>query len=117
MSEEQMPKNYRLLKGIVITLGILIVVMLIILVVASINKYNDQKRAEAALVEKYQSSRPVSSPINTPFEIDLPLEPGQQILSAESGANGILIRIGTDMTQQIILVDYSGKIIGTINVK
>ncbi len=113
-----MPKNYKLLKGIVITLGILIVVMVIILIVASIMKYNDQKRAEAALVEKYRSSNVAQAPTsNHPFEIDLPLEEGEQIISVQSGATGILINIGTNgVTNKIIIVDYNGAITGTINV-
>ena len=114
-----MPKNFKLLKGIVITLGILIIAMVIVLVVASIMKYNDQKRAEAALVEKYQASNPVNrSTTAEPFEIDLSLDNGQQIISAESGEAGILIRIGTNgVTTKIIIVDYSGNITGTINIK
>ena len=115
-----MPKNHRLLKGIVITLGILIIAMLVILVVASIMKYNDQKRAEAALVEKYQQNqtiKPVKSVNSAPFEMNLTLDPGQEILSTNSSDKAILVRIGREsVTEKIILIDYNGKIIGTIKV-
>ena len=113
-----MPKNYKLLKAIVITLGILIIAMVIILIVASIMKYNDQKRAEAALVERYEASRQ-AAPVSAagPFEMDLELEDGQEVISAESGEKGILVRIGQNgATQKILLIDYSGNITGTINV-
>lgn len=112
-----MPKNYRLLKGIVITLGILIIAMVIILVVASVMKYNDQKREEAALVEKYQTIQTVNPTVVKPFEISLALEPGQEIISVDSSDKGILVRVvGADATEKILLIDYSGAIIGTINV-
>lgn len=118
MTDEGMPKNYGLLKGIVITLGILIIAMVILLVVASVMKYNDQKRAEAALVEKYQESRPVAPSANSQvFEMDLKLEPGQEIISAQSSDQGILVRIGQNgKTRKILLIDYNGIISGTINI-
>ncbi len=102
-----------------ITLGILIIAMVIVLIVASIMKYNDQKRAEAELVERYEASRQ-AAPATTsdPFDMDLNLEAGQEIISAESGEQGILVRIGQNgATQKILLIDYSGRIAGTINVK
>lgn len=117
MIEEPMPKNYRLLKGIVITLGVLIVVMIVILIVASINKYNDQKSDEAALVEKYQTSKIVKSTVTSPFEMDLNLAEDQVIISTSSSDKGILVTIGHNTTaEKIILIDYSGKVVGTINV-
>ncbi len=114
-----MPKNFRLLKGIVITLGVLIVVMVVVIIVTAVMKYNEQKNAEAALVEKYRAANPQNVALSgSPFEIDLQLQAGQQIISAESGNNGVLLRIGTNgVTDKIILVDYSGKITGTINIK
>ncbi len=113
-----MPKNYKLLKAIVITLGILIIAMVIILIVASVMKYQDQKRAEAALVEKYEASRePASVQKSEPFEMNLSLEGGQDVLSVENGEQGILVRIGQNgKTQKILLIDHSGKIAGTINI-
>ena len=112
-----MPKNYRLLKGIVISLGILIVAMVIILVVASVMKYNDQKRAETALVKKYQSGQAVNPSKLNPFELNLSLESGQEIISVDSGDNGILASIAVDdVIVKVLLIDYSGKIVGTINV-
>ena len=112
-----MPKNYRLLKGIVITLGILIIAMVILLVVASVMKYNDQKSAEAALVEKYQSSQVTRSVGSEEFSMNLSLEVGEEILSADSSDQGMLVSIGKDETiLKIILIDFSGKIVGTINV-
>ena len=118
MTEEEMPKNYKLLKAIVIILGFLIIAMVIVLIVASVMKYNDQKRAEAALVERYEASRQVVPTASTnPFELDLDLEDGQEIISAQSGDKGILVRIGQiGATQKILLIDYSGNIVGTINV-
>ncbi len=113
-----MPKNYRLLKGIVITLGILIIVMVIVLIVASVMKYKDQKRAEAALVERYQSSQVQKPNLAAPFEIDLNLETDQEVLSVDNGYNNLLVRIGRDrVTEKILLIDYNGKITGTINIK
>ena len=116
-----MPKNQRLLKGIVIFLGILIIAMVIIIIVASIMKHKDQKSAEAALVEKYQVEQALKQPImqkNTgPFAMDLPLESGEEILSVQSEDKGIIITIGRQgRIIRIILVDYNANIIGTINV-
>ena len=111
-----MPKNYGLLKGIVITLGILIVAMVIILVVASVMKYNDQKRDEAALVEKYQTNRNVKSADIKTFETSLALEPGQKIISVDSNDNGIVVSIGDNgVANKIGIINYTGKIVGTIN--
>lgn len=113
-----MPKNHRLLKGIVITLGILIVAMVVLLVVASVMKYNDQKKAEAALVEKYQSSEAVNLNVSAPFNIDLPLENGQSILSTDASDRGIIVRIGDESgTDKVLLIDYQGNTLGTINIK
>lgn len=113
-----MPKNHRLLKGIVITLGILIVAMVILLIVASVMKYNDQKKAEAALVEKYQSSRAPNPDVEMPFNVDLELEDGEKILSTDASDRGIIVRIGNESgSNRIIIIDYQGNIIGTINIK
>jgi len=118
MSEEQMPKNYKLLKGIVITLGILIIAMVIILVVASVNKYNDQKRAEAALVDKYQASQSAKPLGSSPFELDLVLEAGQEILSTSANSQGIIVTIGeAGVAKKILVIGLDGKITGTINIK
>lgn len=112
-----MPKNQRILKGIVIFLGILIIAMVIILIVASVMKYNDQKDAEVALVEKYQNKMVVKSNSQVPFIRDLTLKDGEEILSAQSSDKGILLNIGSqNITKTIILIDYQGKIIATINV-
>ncbi|HPF46022.1 MAG: hypothetical protein KDF58_10190 [Alphaproteobacteria bacterium] len=117
MTEEPMPKNYRLLKGIVITLGILIVAMVILIITASIMKYNDQKSAEAALVDKYQSSQSIVSENIKPFKLDLPLEAGEEVLSVSSNDRGMLVSIGKEgRIQKILLIGYSGKILGTINI-
>lgn len=100
-----------------ITLGVLIVAMVVVLIVASINKYNNQKSAEAALVEKYQTSKTVAPTTSSPFEMDLDLAEGQVIISTSSSDKGILLTIGSNATaEKIILIDYSGKIVGTINV-
>ena len=112
-----MPKNYRLLKGIVITLGVLIVVMVFVIIIASVIKYNEQKSAEAALVEKYQTNQTVAVKVSKPFEISLKLEDGQKIISTSSSDEGIMVTIGQNgNAQKILLIDYSGKITGTINV-
>lgn len=102
-----------------ITLGVLIIAMVIILIVASIMKYNDQKRAEAALVEKYRESQPAVTNSNSqPFEVDIELESGHEIISAESSTQGILMRIGQNgVTKKILLIDFSGKVVGTVNIK
>ena len=112
-----MPKNYRLLKGIVITLGVLIVVMIFVLIIASVRKYNDQKSAEAALVEKYQTTQiPVVS-VTKPFDMNLKLEDGQEIISTSNSDKGILVTVGQNgNAEKILLIDYTGKISGTINV-
>ena len=113
-----MPKNYQLLKGIVITLGILIIVMVITLVVASVMKYNDQKRAEAKLVEKYSTPQSLNPTVSMPFNISLILEPGQEIITVEGHDLGILLSLGTaDVIEKILLVSFSGKIMGTINTR
>ena len=118
MSEEPMPKNQRILKGIVIILGVLIIAMVIIIIVASVIKYNGQKKQEADLVEKYQSNQVKTSIQGTPFELDIPLETGFAILSTHVSETAISLGIGQDdIIQKIILVDFSGKIIGTINLK
>lgn len=102
-----------------VTLGILIIAMVIILIVASVMKYNDQKRAEAALVEKYQQSgSAMQSMDRPPFEMDLILEPGQEIISVQSGEQGILVNVGKNgISEKILLIDYKGNINGTINIK
>lgn len=110
-----MPKNYKLLKGIVITLGVLIVVMVIVIIVASIMKYNEQKSAEAALVEKYQTSQAINQPLSRSFEMSLNLSEGEEIISSSNSEKGILINIGRNQKiEKILLVDYSGNIIATI---
>lgn len=110
-----MPKNYKLLKGIVITLGILIVVMVVVIIVASIMKYNDQKSAEATLVEKYQSVQVIEPPISRSFELNLNLSDNEEIITSSNSENGILINIGRDqIIERVILVDYAGNIIATI---
>lgn len=91
--------------------------MVILLVVASVMKYNDQKRAEVALVEKYQSSKVNQSVNAESFSMNLTLVPGEEVISADSSDQGILVRIGQDgATSKIILIDFSGKIVSTINV-
>ena len=112
-----MPKNYPILKGIVITLGILIIAMVVILIVASVMKYNKQKDSEAALVEKYQISQGVKAGEIKPFEMDLPLETGQRIIDVKTDNNYLVVQIGTVNPEKILLIDYSGKIVGTINVR
>ena len=110
-----MPKNYKLLKGIVITLGVLIVVMVVVIIVASIMKYNEQKSAEAALVEKYQTSQVTNQPISRPFEMSLNLSDGEEIISSSNSEKGILVNVGRNQKiEKILLVDYAGNIIATI---
>lgn len=112
-----MPKNYKLLKGIVITLGILIVVMVVVIIVAAINQYNEQKSAEASLVQKYEMSEGPISSVMRPFEMDLNLEDGEQVIATSSSERGILVTIGKKgEVSKILLIDYRGKITGTINV-
>jgi hypothetical protein len=117
MIEEPLPKNYSLLKGIVIALGVLIVVMLFVIIIASVMKYNEQKSDEAALVDKYQTSQVSVTNTVKPFEMNLKLEDGQQIISTSSSDKGILVTVGQNgNAQKILLVDYTGKITGIINV-
>jgi len=118
MSEEPMPKNYQLLKGIVITLGILIIAMVITLVVASVMKYNDQKRAETKLVEKYRTTQPLNPTLVKPFDIHLTLEPGQKIIAVESNNEVILVSLGNlGIIEKILLISHSGTIMGTIDAR
>ena len=80
-------------------------------------KYNEQKSAEAALVDKYQTSQVSVTNTDRPFEMNLKLEDGQQVISTSNSDKGILITIGQNgNAQKILLVDYTGKITGTINV-
>lgn len=110
-----MPKNYRLLKGIVVTLGILIVVMVVVIIVASIMKYNEQKSAEAELVDKYQTSQIVKPASITPFEMSLNLTDGEKIISSSSSDKGILVNVGRSQTiDRVLLIDFSGNIIAII---
>lgn len=100
-----------------IILGVLIVVMVVVLIIASVMKYNKQKSAEAALVDKYQTSQVPVVTAGSPFEMNLKLEEGQQIISTSSSDKGILVTVGQNgNAQKILLIDYSGKITGTINV-
>ena len=116
MSEEPMPKNYKLLKGIVITLGILIVVMVVVIIFASIMKYNEQKSAEAELVDKYQNSQIAKPSFLKLFEMSLNLTEGEEIISSSNSNKGIIVNIGKNQTiEKILLIDYSGNIIATIN--
>ena len=116
MSEEPMPKNYKLLKGIVITLGVLIVVMVVVIIVASIMKYNEQKSGEARLVDKYQNSQIAKPLFSKSFEISLNLIEGEEIISSSNSDKGILVHIGKNQSiEKVLLIDYSGNIIATIN--
>lgn len=100
-----------------ISLGILIIVMVAIIIVASVMKYNEQNDAEAALVEKYQTSQVVKAGEIKPFEMDLPLETGQRIIDVKTDNNYLVVQIGTEIPEKILLIDYSGNIVGTINVR
>ncbi len=100
-----------------ITLGILIIVMVIILIVASIMKYKDQKRAEENMVTKYQENNVAQQSPSQPFTMTLSLEPDQEIISSQGGENGVLVSIGKNgKVDQFILIDMNGEIAGTINV-
>jgi flagellar basal body-associated protein FliL len=114
MIEEPMPKNQRILKGIVIILGILIIAMVIIIIFASVMKYNDQKRQEANLVDKYRPKQVVGVINHPPFQAELQLDTGQKVIDVKSNGATIVVQIGIVDTQKIIMMDYTGKIIGTI---
>ena len=91
--------------------------MVILIITPSIMKYNDQKSAEAALVDKYQSSQSIVSENIKPFKLDLPLEAGEEVLSVSSNDRGMLVSIGKEgRIQKILLIGYSGKILGTMNI-
>ena len=52
-----------------------------------------------------------------PFKLDLPLEAGEEVLSVSSNDRGMLVSIGKEgRIQKILLIGYSGKILGTINI-
>ena len=99
-----------------IALGVLIVVMVVVIIVASIMKYNEQKTAEATLVDKYQNAQMIKSTVTRPFEITLKLADGEKIISSSSSDKGVLVNIGRNqIIEKMIFVDFSGNIIATIN--
>ncbi|WP_339860512.1 hypothetical protein [Paremcibacter congregatus] len=118
---EELPKTSGFLKFIVIFMGILIVVGLAVVVWKVMDlakKKAAREKLEAAQKERLLTAQERGALPAEPFSFDLNLESGEEILESSSAAAGLWVRIGRDgVTQRIILVDYSGKVIGSIQVK
>ncbi len=102
-------------------MGVLIIILLPIIVWKMIDlaKQKDARlKMEAA--QKVLAAPPQGReqrPIE-PFAFDFTLESGEVILETTSAAGGLWLRIGKDgKTSRIILVDFTGKTIGRIDVK
>lgn len=102
-------------------MGFLIIVLIPIIIWKMINLAKQKEvrlkkeaaEAELAAPAQVQSQGPIMS-----FAFDFTLESGEVILETTADPRGLWIRIGqAGMTKRIILVDFSGKIIGQIEVK
>ena len=114
-----MPKNYGFLKFIVIFMGILIVLGLAVVVWKVIDLAKQKAAREKREAMEQQNSPVVRIPKGQqqPFEFEIQLESGEEILEMTSAPNGLWIRIGKQSeTHRMLLLDYSGKPIGQITV-
>ncbi len=101
--------------GVLIVLGLAVVVWKVIDLA---KQKAAREEMEAAKKELVITPAPVEQMPETSFAFDLTLESGERILETSAAAGGLWIRIGQDgKSSRLILVDYSGKIIGTIQVK
>jgi len=108
---EEVPKNHSFLKFIVIFMGILIALGLIVVVWKVIDLA--QKRAAR---QEQQAVMPVAMPDRS-FDFEVMLNPGETILETSAAGQDLWIRTGRDgKTSRLILVNRTGKIIGTIRV-
>lgn len=118
---EELPKNQGFLKFIVIFMGILIVIGLAVIIWKVIDlakKKAAREKMEAAQQEKMLSQIPSSLMPAAPFAFDFTLESGEQILEISAAPGGLWVRLGKQgMTSRIILVDFTGKVIGEVKVK
>ncbi len=116
-----MPKNYGFLKFIVIFMGVLIVLGLAVVVWKVIDLAKQKaarEKSEAARQEQMTPPQPAGRQFDKPFDFDLALESDERILETTANPAGLWLRIGRGgRTERMILVDFSGKVIGRIQVK
>lgn len=102
-------------------MGILIVIGLAVIIWKVIDlakKKAAREKMEAAQQEKMLSQMSPSHMPGTPFAFDFNLESGERILEMSAASGGLWVRLGKQgMTSRIILVDFTGKVIGQVKVK
>jgi len=106
-------------------MGILIIIGLVVVVwkVIDLAKQKVAREKKEALQQERTLEPDLGSVMATQvsgesFVHDLSLAPKEKILEMTAAANGLWIRIGEGgSTHRIILKDFTGKTIGTINIK
>jgi len=119
MSEE-LPKNYGFLKFIVIFMGVLIVLGLAVVVWKVIDlakqKAAREKMEAAQQLQPTRAIEPLKD-ATMPFDFEILLESGERILETTAIPGGLWLRIGAgEKNERMILVDYSGKVIGKVKI-
>ncbi len=102
-------------------MGILIIIGLIVVVWKVIDLAKQKAaREKKETIQQVQTLEPVTDTqvFGKSLVHDLSLAPKEKILEMTAAANGLWIRIGEGgSTSRIILKDFAGKTIGTINIK
>lgn len=94
--------NYRVMQGVVIGLGVLIVVGLVILVYGLTAGWGHNSGGDAAGATK----KPVT----------MGLEPGYRILSSDTQPNRLILHVRSDVSDQIYVIDTNdGHIVAVIH--
>ena len=112
-SQSEIPKG---LKAAVIIMGVLLVVGFGVLVITIAVKANKlaSRTADTPPATEQLTSNQVS--LAAPFETNIHIPVGMEVLGTEVGDGVILIRVGMGGSEQIILVDaQSGTKLGVIS--
>lgn len=95
--------NYRVMQGVVIGLGALIVIGLVVLVYGLVAGWGHHSTAEATAAAP---KKPVS----------MALEPGYRILSSDTQPNRLILHVRSDTSDQIYVIDTTdGHIVAVIH--
>lgn len=101
--------------GILIVIGLAVVVWK---VMDLAKKKAAREKIEAVQKELTLKESERGALAKDPFAFDLHLESGEQIMETSAAAAGLWVRIGRDgMARRILLLDYTGRVLGTIQVK
>lgn len=124
----------RLLKTLVIAMGLILVVAFGALVIIVMNRMNAPKPAPAASVAVSPPASPAATPAPLPGPVagqslpthftpsfgeqSLVLSPGARISDFSTGGDRVVLRvIMADQSQQLVVVDLNtGALIGTLNI-